>query len=269
MHAERCRDCVPWKTSGFCKYQPDKKQSFRQDFWYFGGVGQPIEAQSKVIQCFFSCNWWKHGHYRCCATGYIHPWRILMTLWPSPRTLWSWCQWQIPQQQLIFSLPSSERWTGSECPPRLNTASAPQLLKSLLRPCWSGLVPRCQPGYRWCAINDREYADVGTKFREKVQTANGEQDFLTFHCILHLEALCCKSLKIDNVMDVVVQTVNFFWSRGLNHHQFDSLLREKDHNYGLPYHTEVRWLSRGAVLRRFFDLREEIEQLMEKRAIQC
>ena len=107
-------------------------------------------------------------------------------------------------------------------------------------------------------------AGVATKFREKVQTANGRRDFWTFHCILHQEALCCKSLKMDNVMDVVVKTIHFIRSRGLNHRQFDSLLREKDHNYGLPYHTEVRWLSRGAVLRRFFDLREEIKQFMEK-----
>ncbi|KAK3519988.1 hypothetical protein QTP70_010128 [Hemibagrus guttatus] len=108
-------------------------------------------------------------------------------------------------------------------------------------------------------------AGVGTKFREKVQTANGGRDFWTFHCILHQEALCCKSLKMDNVMEVVVRTVNFIRSRGLNHRQFDSLLREKDHNYGLSYHTEVRWLSRGAVLRRFFDLREEIKQFMERK----
>jgi len=63
---------------------------------------------------------------------------------------------------------------------------------------------------------------------------------------------------------VVVQTVNFIRSRGLTHRQFDSLLREKDHNYGLPYHSEVKWLSQSAVMRRSFELREEIEQFLDK-----
>ena len=108
-------------------------------------------------------------------------------------------------------------------------------------------------------------AGIVTKFREKVQPANGGHDFWTFHCILHQEALCCKSLKMDNVLKVVIQTVNLIRSRGLNPHQFDNLLRDKDHNYGLPYHTEVRWLSQGTVLRCFFDLREEIKQFMKQK----
>lgn len=70
---------------------------------------------------------------------------------------------------------------------------------------------------------------------------------------------------MDSVMKVVIQTVNFIRSRSLNHRQFDSLLREKDPIYGLPHHTEVRWLSQGAVLRRFYDLREEIKQFMEEK----
>lgn len=41
-------------------------------------------------------------------------------------------------------------------------------------------------------------AGVVKKFRDKVQSANGGRDFWTFHCILHQEALCCKSLKMDN-----------------------------------------------------------------------
>lgn len=70
-------------------------------------------------------------------------------------------------------------------------------------------------------------AGVVTKFREKVQAANGGHSFWTFHCILHQEALCCKSLRMDHVMGVVVRTVNFIRARGLNHPQFDSFLLTK------------------------------------------
>ena len=55
-------------------------------------------------------------------------------------------------------------------------------------------------------------------------------------------------------MDAVVGTVNFIRARGLNHRQFNKLLNETDAPI-LPYHTEVRWLSRGLVLKRFYELR--------------
>ncbi|KAG6924593.1 GTF2I repeat domain containing 2 [Chelydra serpentina] len=69
-----------------------------------------------------------------------------------------------------------------------------------------------------------------------------------------------KSLQMKEVMDVVVKTVNFIRARGLNHRQFTSFLESMDSEYGeLLYHTQVRWLSRGNVLKRFFALREEID----------
>jgi len=52
-------------------------------------------------------------------------------------------------------------------------------------------------------------AGVATKFREKVQVANGGRELWTFHCISHQEVLCCKLLKMDHVMQAVVRSFNF------------------------------------------------------------
>ncbi|XP_066213931.1 general transcription factor II-I repeat domain-containing protein 2-like [Saccopteryx leptura] len=87
--------------------------------------------------------------------------------------------------------------------------------------------------------------------------------FVAIHCILHQEALCAKNIQLKEVMDVVVKTVNFIRARGLNHRQFVSFLADLEAEYGeLLYHTEVRWLSLGKVLQRFFALRQEIALFM-------
>ena len=73
-------------------------------------------------------------------------------------------------------------------------------------------------------------------------------------CIIHQEALCGKKIQMKNVMDVVV---NFIRARALNHRQFTSFLSSMESEYGeLLYYTEVRWLSRGNVLKRFMAMKE-------------
>lgn len=58
--------------------------------------------------------------------------------------------------------------------------------------------------------------------------------------------------------------MNFIRSRALKHRQFKEFLDELDSEYGdLVYFCEVRWLSRGKCLKRFFDLREEVQIFMD------
>ncbi|CAK1578448.1 unnamed protein product [Parnassius mnemosyne] len=83
-----------------------------------------------------------------------------------------------------------------------------------------------------------------TLLKKHLQEKNINAEYLMqFHCIIHQEALCSKKIEFQNVMKVVVSTVNFIKSRGLNHRQFRQFLDDIESEYGdLLYYTEVRWL---------------------------
>ena len=57
---------------------------------------------------------------------------------------------------------------------------------------------------------------------------------------------------MDHVISVVAPNVNFIRARGMNHCQFNCFLSVNFISVDLPYHIEMRWLCRGAVLKRFF-----------------
>ncbi|XP_069764237.1 general transcription factor II-I repeat domain-containing protein 2A-like [Narcine bancroftii] len=103
------------------------------------------------------------------------------------------------------------------------------------------------------------------RIREKMRE-NHAGELTVYHCIIHEEALCGKALKMEHIMNTVTRVVNFIRAKGLNHRQFKSFLEELGSEYGdVPYHTEVRWLCRGKVLKRCFELREEIYLFMESK----
>lgn len=81
------------------------------------------------------------------------------------------------------------------------------------------------------------------------------------HCIIHQEALCGKSLRQMNAMKIVVKITNLIrgGNKALSHRKFRNFLTEIDATYGdLLLHSEIRWLSAGQCLQRFFDLRKDI-----------
>ena len=81
------------------------------------------------------------------------------------------------------------------------------------------------------------------------------------HCIIHREALASKNLEpqLRNVLQTAIKVVNFIKSRPVNTRLFATLCQEMGSEHeSLLFHTEVRWLSRGKVLTRLFELHEEV-----------
>lgn len=62
----------------------------------------------------------------------------------------------------------------------------------------------------------------------------------------------------------MIKIVNFVKSSALNSRLFKELCANMDSNHQmLLYHTNVRWLSKGNVTDRFFELRTEVESFLE------
>ncbi len=93
-----------------------------------------------------------------------------------------------------------------------------------------------------------------------------ENDIFRIHCIIHQGSLYAKSVKLLDVMKVIIKIVNFIRSRGLNHRQFQLFLDSYDTEHSdLVYYCDVRWLSRGEMLKRVYELREQIVTFMAEK----
>lgn len=91
-------------------------------------------------------------------------------------------------------------------------------------------------------------------------------NFMSYHCIIHQEALCCKILPFEHVMKIVTKIINSIRAAPLQHRLFKALLEDtEDKEHDLILHTEVRWLSKGKVLTRFVSLIEEIKTFINDR----
>ncbi|XP_054644458.1 general transcription factor II-I repeat domain-containing protein 2-like isoform X1 [Dunckerocampus dactyliophorus] len=91
-------------------------------------------------------------------------------------------------------------------------------------------------------------------------------NFLHYHCIIHQQSLCAKVIGFEHVMTPVVKIINSIRSKAKQHRIFKVLLEELSAEYGdLLLHTEIRWLSRGRILHRFWSLLGEIKEFMQSR----
>ena len=79
---------------------------------------------------------------------------------------------------------------------------------------------------------------------------------LTVHCVIHRQHLLAKNLseKLHESLSTVITAVNKIRVNALNSRLFHQLCIENEDFQCLLLHTEVRWLSKGNCLKRFYTL---------------
>jgi hypothetical protein len=89
-------------------------------------------------------------------------------------------------------------------------------------------------------------------------------NIISTHCFIYREALMIKSIpdELKNVLDLVIKMVNYIKSRDLKTRILKKMCEEAGSRYEiLVLHTEIRWLSKGKVLNRFYEIKNELLQL--------
>ena len=92
---------------------------------------------------------------------------------------------------------------------------------------------------------------------------------MSFYCILHLQNLCAKSALLSDTLNGVIGIVNYIRANAMRHPQFCQMLYYDDETFSvdLPYHSKVRWLSQGQVLKKVLSLQKQIVNFFEDKNI--
>ncbi|XP_046977632.1 zinc finger BED domain-containing protein 5-like [Vanessa cardui] len=117
---------------------------------------------------------------------------------------------------------------------------------------------------------DGARAMTGTRIGLQARVKKMNPSIVWHHCCIHREALAAKNMpeKLKTVLDDIVQVVNFIKARPLNSRIFGMICEEMGSIHKqLLLHAEVRWLSRGKVVSRVFELRDEIRIFFLKNSV--
>lgn len=87
------------------------------------------------------------------------------------------------------------------------------------------------------------------------------------HCVIHREALAAKNItpELSNVLDCIIKVVNYIKTRPVKARLFHQLCEELGAEHtNLIYYCNSRWLSRGNVLARVYELRNEFYTYLQR-----
>ena len=86
------------------------------------------------------------------------------------------------------------------------------------------------------------------------------------HCVIHRKALASKTLpqNLNQTLNSTIKIVNYIKSSAWNSRLFTVLCEDLDSDHKvLLFYTEVRWLSKGNMLTRVYELKEEVILFLE------
>ena len=110
-------------------------------------------------------------------------------------------------------------------------------------------------------------AMLGARSGLQTLARNRSPDAVSMHCMIHRQAFASKALpeSLQDVFNIAIKTVNFVKNAALNTRLFRKLCSEMNAEHlNLLYYTRVRWLSKGNVLARVFELREELQEFLNR-----
>jgi len=86
-------------------------------------------------------------------------------------------------------------------------------------------------------------------------------NLLSTHCYIHRQNLASKKMasELNEVVSESVKIINYITNSVLNARLLKALCGEMGSDHQNLFHSEFRWLSRGEVLKRLYELRKEVE----------
>lgn len=97
---------------------------------------------------------------------------------------------------------------------------------------------------------------------------NAVPNLIAVHCVIHRQHLVARNLsdRLHCSLQYIITAVNKIRSNALNGRLFRKLCDENDESFScLLLHTEVRWLSKGACLKRFYELFDSVITFFENK----